>query len=85
VLDIAAGLGLLGIEIAKQNPQAHVTGLDWAPALPVALDNARKAGVQGRYDKLPGSTFDVDFGGPYDAVLLTNFLHHSMSILASGC
>ena len=76
VLDIAAGHGLFGIEIAKQNPQAHVTGLDWAPVLRVALENARKAGVDDRYDMLPGSAFDVPFGGPYDAVLLTNFLHH---------
>jgi 2-polyprenyl-3-methyl-5-hydroxy-6-metoxy-1,4-benzoquinol methylase len=76
VLDIAAGHGLFGIEIAKQNPQARVTGLDWAPVLRVALDNARKAGVQDRYDMLPGSAFEVDFGGPYDVVLLTNFLHH---------
>lgn len=76
VLDIAAGHGLFGIEIAKQNPQARVTGLDWAPVLRVALDNARKAGVQDRYQMLPGSAFEVDFGGPYDAVLLTNFLHH---------
>ena len=76
VLDIAAGHGLFGIEIAKQNPQAHVTGLDWAPVLRVALENAKKAGVQDRYDMLAGSAFDVDFGGPYDTVLLTNFLHH---------
>jgi hypothetical protein len=76
VLDIAAGHGLFGIEIAKQNPQAHVTGLDWAPVLRVALTNARKAGVHDRYDMLPGSAFEVDFGGPYDAILLTNFLHH---------
>ena len=76
VLDIAAGHGLFGIEIAKQNPQAHVTGLDWAPVLRVAIENARKAGVQDRYDMLPGSAFEVNFGGPYDAVLLTNFLHH---------
>jgi len=76
VLDIAAGHGLFGIEIAKQNPQAHVTGLDWAPVLRVAMDNARKAGVRERYDMLPGSAFEVDFGGPYDIVLLTNFLHH---------
>src|SRR6516162_8478779 len=76
VLDIAAGHGLFGIEIAKQNPQAHVTGLDWLPVLRVALDNAKKAGVQDRYNMLPGSAFDVEFGGPYDAVLLTNFLHH---------
>ncbi|HEY6490027.1 MAG: class I SAM-dependent methyltransferase [Terracidiphilus sp.] len=76
VLDIAAGHGLFGIEIAKQNKQAHVTGLDWAPVLRVALRNAEKAGVHDRYTMLPGSAFDVEFGGPYDAVLLTNFLHH---------
>jgi SAM-dependent methyltransferase len=76
VLDIAAGHGLFGIEIAKQNPQAKVTGLDWAPVLRVALKNAEKAGVKDRYDMLPGSAFDVEFGGPYDVVLLTNFLHH---------
>jgi SAM-dependent methyltransferase len=76
VLDIAAGHGLFGIEIAKQNPLSRVTGLDWAPVLRVALDNARKAGLQDRYDMLAGNAFEVDFGGPYDAVLLTNFLHH---------
>lgn len=84
VLDIAAGHGLFGIEIAKQNPQARVTGLDWAPVLRVALENARKAGVQERYNMLPGSAFDVDFGGPYDAVLLTNFLHHFDKLTCVG-
>jgi 2-polyprenyl-3-methyl-5-hydroxy-6-metoxy-1,4-benzoquinol methylase len=76
VLDIAAGHGLYGITVAKQNPQATITGLDWAAVLQVALDNARKAGVEDRYQMKPGSAFDVEFGGPYDAVLLTNFLHH---------
>jgi SAM-dependent methyltransferase len=76
VLDIAAGHGLFGIEIAKQNPEARVTGLDWANVLKVAVANAAKMGVADRYDLLPGSAFEVDFQGPYDAVLLTNFLHH---------
>ena len=76
VLDIAAGHGLFGIEVAKQNPEARVSGLDWAPVLRVAIDNARKAGVADRYDMLPGSAFEVDFGGPFDLVLITNFLHH---------
>ena len=44
--------------------------------LEVARDNARKAGVADRYETLPGSAFDVNYGGPYDIVLLTNFLHH---------
>ncbi|MEI9967364.1 MAG: class I SAM-dependent methyltransferase [Terracidiphilus sp.] len=76
VLDIAAGHGLYGIEVAKQNKQAQITGLDWAAVLQVALRNAEKAGVKDRYTMLPGSAFDVEFGGPYDVVLLTNFLHH---------
>jgi len=76
VLDIAAGHGLFGIEVAKQCPQAQVAAVDWALVLEVAKENARKAGVADRYETLPGSAFDVDFGGPYDIALLTNFLHH---------
>jgi ubiquinone/menaquinone biosynthesis C-methylase UbiE len=76
VLDIAAGHGLFGIEIAKQNPEAQIVALDWANVLEVAYANACKAGVEQRFERLPGSAFDVDYGGPYDAVLLTNFLHH---------
>jgi SAM-dependent methyltransferase len=76
VLDIAAGHGLFGIEIAKQNPQAQIVALDWARVLDVAHENARKAGVAERFERLPGSAFELDYGGPYDAVLLTNFLHH---------
>jgi len=76
VLDIAAGHGLFGIEVAKQCPEARIVALDWAPVLEVARENARKAGVEKRYTTLPGSAFDVEYGGPYDIVLLTNFLHH---------
>src|SRR5947209_5311137 len=76
VLDIAAGHGLFGIEIAKRNPQAQIVGLDWAKVLGVALRNAQTAGVANRYTRVAGSAFDVEFAGPYDAVLLTNFLHH---------
>lgn len=76
VLDIAAGHGLFGIEVARQNPTARIVAVDWASVLRVARANARKAGVQDRYETRAGSAFEVDFGGPYDIVLLTNFLHH---------
>jgi ubiquinone/menaquinone biosynthesis C-methylase UbiE len=76
VLDIAAGHGMFGIEIAKLNPQAQITALDWAAVLEVAKENAEKAGVQDRLHLLTGSAFDVDFGSGYDIVLITNFLHH---------
>lgn len=76
VLDIAAGHGLFGITLAQQNPQAEITALDWANVLEVAKENATNAGVIDRYRLLEGSAFDVDFGGDYDIVLITNFLHH---------
>jgi SAM-dependent methyltransferase len=76
VLDIAAGHGMFGIGIARLNPAARIVALDWAAVLEVAKENARAAGVLERMEFLPGSAFDVEFGGPYDAVLLTNFLHH---------
>jgi 2-polyprenyl-3-methyl-5-hydroxy-6-metoxy-1,4-benzoquinol methylase len=76
VLDVAAGHGLFGITIANRYPQAHITALDWRNVLRVAEENARGAGISGRYAQRPGSAFEVDWGGPYDLVLLTNFLHH---------
>jgi ubiquinone/menaquinone biosynthesis C-methylase UbiE len=76
VLDVAAGHGLFGIAFAKHFPGARVTALDWPNVLAVAAENARRAGVAERHALLPGSAFEVDWGGPYDLVLLTNFLHH---------
>ncbi len=77
VLDIAAGHGLYGLTLAKQNPQARVVGLDWAPVLQVAKENARRMGVDDRYDVIAGDAFEVDLGTElFDVVLLPNFLHH---------
>jgi len=76
ILDIAAGHGLFGISFATHNRQTEITAVDWPAVLEVAKENAQKAGVADRYKTIEGSAFDVDFGGGYDLVLLTNFLHH---------
>ncbi len=76
VLDIAAGHGVYGIELAKQNPNAEIFAQDWAAVLDVAEENARAARVGGRFHRLPGSAFEVEFGSGYDIVLITGFLHH---------
>jgi len=76
VLDIAAGHGLFGVDIAKRCPQAEIVALDWANVLTVAQDLARQAGIQDRYRTIAGDAFREDFGEGYDLVLLTNFLHH---------
>ncbi len=76
ILDIAAGHGLFGLAIARHNPNANVTAVDWPAVLDVAFDNARAAGVADRFSVVPGDAFEVDLGSEYDIVLLTNFLHH---------
>ena len=71
VLDIAAGHGVFGIAVAKQNPSAHIYASDWKNVLEVASRNAQAMGVL-----IPGSAFESDFGGDFDLVLIPNFLHH---------
>jgi cyclopropane fatty-acyl-phospholipid synthase-like methyltransferase len=76
VLDIAAGHGMYGITMARQNPNAQITAVDWPNVLEVAEENARSAGVSDRFKTQVGSAFDADLGTGYDYVLLTNIFHH---------
>jgi 2-polyprenyl-3-methyl-5-hydroxy-6-metoxy-1,4-benzoquinol methylase len=76
VLDIAAGPGAWGIEVAKLNPKAEVYAQDWKNVLELSMENAQRAGVSERYHAIPGSAFDVDLGADYDLILLPNFVHH---------
>jgi phosphohistidine phosphatase SixA len=76
VLDVAAGHGVFGLAFAEAYPRAEVTALDWPAVLDVARENARAAGVDGRFHGLAGNAFETPLGGPYDLVLLPNFLHH---------
>lgn len=82
VLDVAAGHGMYGISILQNCPEARCVAVDWAGVLELARENAQIAGVEDRWNPLPGSVFDVELGGGYDAVLLPNILHH---FDRSGC
>jgi SAM-dependent methyltransferase len=76
VLDIAAGHGMYGITVATKNPKAEIVALDWPNVLSVAQENAKKFGVAERFSVRAGSAFEVEMGGGYDYVLLTNIFHH---------
>jgi cyclopropane fatty-acyl-phospholipid synthase-like methyltransferase len=76
VLDLAAGHGIFGITIARHNPNAQIHAVDWAPVLEIAREHATAAGVADRWHAIEGSAFEVEFGGNYDVVLITNFHHH---------
>jgi hypothetical protein len=76
VLDIAAGHGLYGIEVARAVPNALITAIDWAPVLMVAEANAEAAGVTDRFRLVEGNAMELDWGCDYDLIVLSNFLHH---------
>ena len=76
VLDIAAGHGMYGITVARNNPGVRLTALDWPAVLEVAKENAQKFGVADRFSVRPGSAFDAELGEGYDYIFITNFLHH---------
>jgi ubiquinone/menaquinone biosynthesis C-methylase UbiE len=76
VLDIAAGHGVFGITLAARNPRAEVHAVDWQNVLQFARRNAEAEGVGERFHEIPGDAFEVEFGGGYDLVLVTNFFHH---------
>ncbi len=76
ILDLAAGHGLFGIAMATRYAEAAVFAVDWPNVLAVAEENARTAGIAGRYHTLPGDVLCIDVGSGYDVVVLANLLHH---------
>lgn len=76
VLDVAAGHGVFGVEIAVRFPGAELTALDWAAVLPIARARAGAAGLGDRFHGLPGDVFTTPLGERFDVVVLANFLHH---------
>jgi hypothetical protein len=76
VLDVAAGHGLYGIEVARARPEAMVTAVDWPAVLQLASTNAVITGVADRFRTIPGNAFEVDWGAGFDLAIVANFLHH---------
>ena len=76
ILDVAAGHGLFGLALLRRCPEAIVTAIDWPSVLPAALGRAREEGVVDRFRTISGSAFVTPLEGPYDTVLVANFLHH---------
>jgi SAM-dependent methyltransferase len=76
VLDIAAGHGMFGIQVAQHDAKAKIVALDWPSVLAVARENAERFQVADRYSLLPGNALEIEVGKNYDGVIVANFLHH---------
>jgi len=71
VLDIGTGSGCIGISIAHQKKDSHVTAVDVSPdALAVATRNAAKHGVADRMTLLQGDLFaPLTSGSTFDLIV----------------
>jgi C-methyltransferase len=77
VLDIACGSGIYGYSLAKAHPEIDLTLLDWPNVLDHTRTWGKKLGVDtSRVKYMAGSLFDLDYGGPYDVILLSHVYHH---------
>jgi 2-polyprenyl-3-methyl-5-hydroxy-6-metoxy-1,4-benzoquinol methylase len=76
ILDVAAGSGGYGITLAQASAGSTLTFLDWANVAAVAKRHAGMLGVGDRVTVRAGSALDLDWGGPYDVVVMGNFFHH---------
>ncbi|MFI8324550.1 methyltransferase [Streptomyces sp. NPDC085529] len=74
LLDVGCGHALFGLHLARTFDHARVVGIDWASILPHARRNARTMGLADRATWIAGDAFEQDLQGPYDLVVLANFL-----------
>ncbi len=75
VLDIAAGSGVWGIELAKSSPMVHVTAVDWPEVLPVTQRISRQHGVSDRFTYVGGDLMTAPYGQGYQLATLGHILH----------
>lgn len=76
ILDIGAGGSPLGVELLRRRPGTSLVVQDARQVVRMAREHAVRTGVGRRVTTLIGDARTVDFGGPFDLVLMTNFLDY---------
>ncbi|MEA3374412.1 MAG: class I SAM-dependent methyltransferase [Campylobacterota bacterium] len=76
LLDVGGNTGKWAVAITQKSLETSVTILDHQKQIDVALENAKKAGVEDRVDGVPMDLLDhtVAFPTGYDAVWMSQFL-----------
>jgi SAM-dependent methyltransferase len=73
-LDVGTGVGLLAIAAARTWPAAAITGIDtWDPALRVAAENIKGAGLADRIVLRQENVADLDDPDSYDGIWFPTF------------
>jgi SAM-dependent methyltransferase len=75
-LDLGGGAGTNAIACCKHYPALHAVVFDLSQTLKIAERAVTEAGLQSRITLLPGDFHRDSFGGPYDAILMSDILHY---------
>jgi SAM-dependent methyltransferase len=66
-LDVGVGVAAMAVEMARRWPSLRVVGIDpWAPALALARDAVREAGLEGRIELREGVAEALEDEGRFD-------------------
>ena len=74
-LDAGGGPGSYSIAFLQRHPEMTAALLDRPDVLPIAREQAAKAGVEDRITFVEGDLVADDLGGPFDLILLSNVVH----------
>ena len=75
LLDLGGGPGLYALEFARRQAGLRAVVFDRPATVAVARANVEAAGFADRVSVRAGDAFADDWGGPYDLVFTSNFLH----------
>ncbi|MHB1538944.1 MAG: methyltransferase [Solirubrobacteraceae bacterium] len=76
LLDVAGGHGWFSAALCERHPGLRATVLDLPDSCAVGREIIAAAGMAERIRHVPGDMFEADLGGPHDAALLFDIVHH---------
>jgi len=76
LLDVAGGHGWFSAELCRRHPGLTATVLDLPGSVAAGREIIEEAGMSDRVRFVEGDLASADLGGPYDAALCFNIVHH---------
>jgi ubiquinone/menaquinone biosynthesis C-methylase UbiE len=76
LLDVAGGHGWFAAALCRRHPTLKATVLDLPASAAVGREIIAEAGMSDRIRHVDGDLASADFGGPHDAALCFNIVHH---------
>jgi SAM-dependent methyltransferase len=76
LLDVAGAHGWFSVALCREHDGLEATVVDLPPSAAVGREIVAEAAMSERVRHVEGDAFEVDLGGPYDAALCFNLIHH---------